>query len=120
MLPLNVIPQEFMCDNRVLAVYDRRIITALVEHSHIYAENIGKIYGAVHSALIRAYDHKVLFVHKKIRLGSEKRLHKLIRGIEAVKSVKRDGILYPGVVCVEGNNVVDAHIYQFLEGKGTV
>ena len=75
-----------MSHNRILTIDDCRIVTAFIKHSHIDTENIGKINGAVHRSLIRADDHKVIFIGDKIRNGAKQRFHKLVRRIEAVKS----------------------------------
>ncbi len=107
---MNIIPQKFMCDNRVLSLYDSGIITAFVEHPHVHAGHVGEIDGTVHSALVRAYDHQMVFVHNELRLGAQESLDELVRRVEAVETVERDGILHSGVVGVEGNNIVHAHI----------
>ena len=61
--PLDVVPQEFMGDDGVLAVYHGGVIAALVEHTHVDAQDVGKVNGAVHGAFIRADDHQVVLVH---------------------------------------------------------
>ena len=109
-----------MGDDGVLAVYHGGVIPAFVEHTHVDAQNIGKVNGAVHGAFIRAYDHQVLLVHGKIRFRPQKSLHELIRGIKIVKPVEGDGILDPWVVGVKGDDVADTHIHQFLQRQGAV
>src|SRR5699024_4073455 len=75
MFSLDVFPQEFMGDDGVLAVYHGGVIPAFVEHTHVDAQNVGKVNGAVHGAFIRAYDHQVLLVLGKIRFRPQKSLH---------------------------------------------
>ncbi len=61
--------QEFVGDDRIFAVYDGRVITAFVEHTHVHAEDIGKIDCSVHGTFIRADDHQMFFVDLQIRFG---------------------------------------------------
>ncbi len=50
----------------------------------------------------------------------QKSLDELIRGGEIVKAVQRDGILHPGIVGIEGDEIADAHVTQLPQGKGAV
>ena len=40
------ITEEFVSNDRVFAVDNSGIVAAFVEHTHIYAKNIGKVYGS--------------------------------------------------------------------------
>ena len=62
----NVSAQEFVSDDRVSSVYDGGVVTAFVEHTHIYTEVICQIDGTAHAAFIRADDHQVIFVQFQV------------------------------------------------------
>ena len=120
MLAAHIVPQEFMRNDGILSFDYGRIIAPLVECAHIHSGYVGEIDGAVHSAFIRADDHQVVLVNDQVRFCAQERLHKLIGRVEAVESVERNGILHSGIVSVEGDDVVDAHIRQLLKRQGTV
>ena len=52
-----------MSHNGVLAVDHDGIISPLVEHTHVHAQNIGEIYSAGHRSFVRTYDHKMIIVY---------------------------------------------------------
>ena len=56
-----------MCDNRVSAVDDLRIVAALVEHAGVDAENVRDVDGTIHCAFVRADNHEVFLVGLQIR-----------------------------------------------------
>ena len=58
-----------MGNDRVLSVDNGRVITSLVEHTHVNAENIGKINSTSHSSFIRADDHQMIVIDHKVRYG---------------------------------------------------
>lgn len=62
-LAVNIVPQEFMSDNGILAVYDGGIIPAFIEHTGIDAENVAEVYGTIQRAFIRADDDGVLLIN---------------------------------------------------------
>ena len=43
-LALYGVTKKLMCYNRVLAVYNGGIITSLIEHTHVYAKDIGEVH----------------------------------------------------------------------------
>ena len=45
-LSFHRITKKFVGYDRILAVYDHRIVPALIEHTHVNAQNIGEIYGS--------------------------------------------------------------------------
>ena len=104
----------------VLSVYNSRIIPALVEHSHIYAQNIGKVYCALHGPLIRTDDHQMFIIDLKVINRCYHGFQKLIRRHEVVKSGQRDSILHTRIMGVKSNDIGDTHLYQLLKGQGTV
>ena len=67
-----------MRNDRVLTVAHGRIVTALIEHTHVDAENIGDINRASHAALIRADGHKVICINLKILVITKDIFDKLI------------------------------------------
>ena len=38
--------KEFVCYDRVTSVYDGCVVTAFVEHTHVYTENVGEVHGS--------------------------------------------------------------------------
>ena len=109
-----------MGDNGIPAAYNLGIIPAFVEHAHIHPQVIGKVNGPVHGPFIGAYNHQMLFVDTDAGIMLEQGLYKLIGRHEIVKANQRNGILYPGVVGVKGDNVLHSHGSQLLQPHGTV
>ena len=62
----------------------------------------------------------MIVVHLQIRLCAQQRLHKLIGRLEIVEAVQRSSVLYPGIVRVKGDNVLDTHILKLLKGESAV
>ena len=87
LIHIYIVPQEFMSDNGILAVYDGGIIPAFIEHTGIDAENIAEVYGTIQRAFIRADDDGVLLVNYQIILCIEQGTHELIGRGEIVKAV---------------------------------
>ena len=112
--------EELVGDDGVSSADDLGVIAALVEHPHVHAQIVGQVHSAVHGALVGADDHQVFLVDLKVGVVVEQRLHKLVSGHKVVKSDQGNGILHSGVVGVKGNDVVHAHVYQFLQGHRTV
>ena len=104
----------------VLAVDYGRVVTALIKHSHIDAENVGEINGTVHCSFVRAYHHQALLIDDQFRLCPKKGFHELVRRIEVVETVQRNRILDSRVMGIEGKNIGDAHVDQFLKRQGAV
>ena len=40
------ITQKFVCNDWVLTVYNSRVVTTFVEHTHVYAEDVGEVHGS--------------------------------------------------------------------------
>ena len=57
-----------MSNDRVSAVYDLGVITALIEHTHIQSQHICEIDSTAGTAFIRADDHHVVTVDLKLLL----------------------------------------------------
>ena len=51
-----------MGNDRVASVNDGRVVAAFVEHTHVNTQVVCQIYGAGHSALVRADNHQVVLV----------------------------------------------------------
>ena len=75
-----------MCNNRVLSINNCGIVTALIEHTGINAQNICKIYGTVKRSFIRADDDQMILVDNQILFGTEQRTDKLIGWCEVIKA----------------------------------
>ena len=66
-----IITEELMGNDWVLSIYNRRVVTTFVEHTHINTKHVREVYCTVHSSLIRADDHQVFFVSFQIRYFTE-------------------------------------------------
>ena len=42
---LDITSKEFVCDDRVLAVYNSGVVAALVEHTHVYTKYVREVHG---------------------------------------------------------------------------
>ena len=109
-----------MSYNGILSIYDGRVIPAFVEHSHIYAQDIGKVYCPLHGTFIRTDDHQMFIVDLEIVDRCYHGLQKLIRRHEVVESGQRDGILHTRIMSVKSNDIGNAHLHQLLKSQGTV
>ena len=109
-----------MCYNWVLSIYDCWIITSLVEHTHVNSDNVGKVYGTGHCTFIRTDDHQVIRVNRKVWFCAKQCFHELIWRVETVESVKRDCILYTRIVGIKCEDIVYAHVNQFLKCQSAV
>ena len=76
-----------MSNDRVLSVYDCGIVTAFIEHTHVYAKDIGEVNGSGHCSFVRADDHQVIIVNAEIRNPFDQRFQELISREKVVKSV---------------------------------
>lgn len=112
--------EELVCDDGVSAVDDARVISALIEHTHIQSEYIGDVDGAAHAALVGADHHHVAAVQLQAFYVVQQTLDKLVGGLYRLEAMQRDRVLYAGIVGVEGDDIVHAHIYHLLEGQRTV
>ena len=106
---VHVITEEFMCNNRVLSVYNLCVVTSLVEHSHINTEVVSKVNSSVHSTFIRAYYHHMISIQLQVRSGFEKTFDELICWHEILKTNCRNCILHTWVMCITCNNVLYTH-----------
>ena len=88
--------QKFVGNNGILAVDNGGIVAAFVEHAHVHAEDIGKIYGSGHCAFIRTDDHQMIVVQFEVRNILYQRFQKLVGGKEVVKdrSAERSSALW--------------------------
>ena len=112
--------QEFMGYNGIPAIYDGRVVPAFIEHTHIDPQHIGQIDGTAGTACIRADDHQTVAVDFQIRFCLKKPFDKLVSRLDCFKSMKRNGILHPGIMSVKCDDIIHAHMDQLLEGQGTV
>ena len=109
-----------MCDDGVLAVDNGRIVTALIEHTGINAEYVGKINGSVERAFIRDYDDGMIFVDEQVAGRMKKGAHELVMGRIIIEAFYRNGILDPRIVGVKCDKIGNAHIHQFFNGVSAV
>jgi len=114
------VAQELMSNDRVFTIYNGRIITTFVEHTHINTKNIGEIYSSCHSTFIRADDHQMFVVDLQIRYGTKQRFQELISRHEIIKTGQRNCILYTRIMSVESDNIGNTHTNQLLQSHCTV
>ena len=55
-----------------------------------------------------------------MRNGLEHCLQNLIRGHHVVKAHERDGVVYPGIMRIYGQDIINAHALQLLQGACAV
>ena len=75
-----------MGDDRVTSVYDARIVTALIEHTHIKTEHVCKIDSAVSSAFVRTDRHHMLAVDLQVFDGAQQTFDELIGRRDCLKT----------------------------------
>ena len=56
----------------------------------------------------------------KIWLRFKQALDKLVYRLYRLETVQRDRVLYARIMCIEGDDVVDAHVCQFLKSQRAV
>ena len=109
-----------MGDNGIAPVYHSRVVPPFIEHSHIQPQHIGDIDRPGHAALIGADDHHMIGIQCEILYVAKQSFDELVSGPHRLETVQRDGVLDPGVMCVKGDNIVDTHVDEFLQGDGAV
>ena len=109
-----------MGNDGITAVYYFGVVAPFIEHAHVQAQHIGNIDGPAHAALVRADYHHMIGIQLQVRYIAQQPLDKLVSGLYGFESVERNGILYSGVMGVEGDDVVHTHLHQFLKGQCTV
>ena len=109
-----------MGNDRITSVYNSRVVTSLVEHTHVKTKYVGKVYGTACTTLIRRYNHHMLRINLKVRLSTEKTLYKLICRLYCLKSLRWNSVLNSWVVSIESDDVVNAHACKLLKCKSTV
>ena len=109
-----------MCNDRIFTIYDGRIITAFVEHTHINTEYVGEVYGSLHCTFIRADDHQMVFVCFQIRFCFKQSFDELVQRVEAVETIEWDRILYTRIVGIKRNEVGNTHVNEkgWVVGEG--
>ena len=106
--------------DRIAAVYDVCIVAALVEHTHVDAENVRHVDRAAGSALIRADDHQMLGISLNVRCGAVQPLDELVDRLDRLKAVERDRVLHPRVVRIKGDDIFHTHLHEFLQSERAV
>ena len=109
-----------MSNDRVASFYDLGIISSLIESTHICAGNIGEVNSTAHSTFIRTDDHHTLAVHMNIIYIRKQCFDKLVGRLNGLKTFQRNRVLYTRIMCIKSDNIIDAHIGQFLKRKSTV
>ena len=109
-----------MGDDWIMSVYDGGVVSSLVEHAQIHSQYGGIVHVTMHGALIRADHHETILVVFQIGENGLQFLQDLVIGDDIIESHQRYGVLYHGLVCVEGQQVGDAHVLEFLQHDGTV
>ena len=109
-----------MCNDRITSINNLSVISSLIEHTHIKTKNISKVNSTSHTTFIRADNHHMLAVDVKVVHIKKEILDKLVCAWYRFKSLKRNSIVYSRVMCIESNNILNAHICKFLKHKCTV
>ena len=109
-----------MGNDRVCPIYDCRIVTAFVEHTHVYAQYVSHVYGTSHAPFIRADNHGRVFADVKVWDSAEQSFDKLIDRLYGIKTFQRDSVLHTWVMGVKRDDIVYTHMYEFLKRQGAV
>ena len=113
-LAAEVCAQEFVRDDRILAINDYGVIPSFIEHTRIGTDHAGKIYSPVQRSLVGRDDDNVLFIHDQIRYGAHQGLQELIGRCEIAEIHEGIYILDPGIVGVKGDKILDAQIAELF------
>ena len=62
----------------------------------------------------------MVFVDDDVRFRLEQSLCELVCGHETVEAAEGDGILYPRIMGIEGDDVADTHVRKFFQGISAV
>ena len=109
-----------MSDDGIAPVHDFCVVSSFVKHAYIESHIVGIIDSAPHGTFIGTDDHHMIAVDLQIRLDLQQRPDKLQAALHILKSVQRNRILDPGIMCIKCQDVVHTHGNQFLQSKGTV
>ncbi len=109
-----------MGHDRVPAVLDAGVIAALVEHSHIQPQHTGEIHGPRHTALVGADDHHMTAVDPKLRFYLQQIFDELVDRRHRLETDARDRVLHARIMRVKRDDILHAHIGQFLERQRAV
>ena len=91
-----------MCHNRVSSVHNLRIISSLIEHTHVEPQDICIVDCTVHSTLIWGNNHHVVLIDIEIPDIQEQSFNELIGTGHIVKRVSRNRIHHSRIVCIKG------------------
>ena len=97
-----------MCNDWVLAIYDRCVITSLIEHTNINTQVVCEVDRTVHGTFIRADYHHVIAVQSQIRCCAEQCLDELIGWHDIFKTAVRNRVLDTRIVSIKCNDIVNA------------
>ena len=104
-----------MRDDRIRAVYDVRIVAALIKHADIHAEERGQKDRPLRRPLVRGDKHHMLTVDAEVLIFRKEGLRKLERRGDILHAHERHDILDAGVVRVEGEQAVHPHRLQLAQ-----
>ena len=109
-----------MGHDRVTTVDHLRVVTSLIEHTHIDTEHVCVVDRTAHTTLIRRDDHHVVLVNVEVLNMCEDRLDELVGAGDVIEAVLRNRIHDTWIMCIEGDEVLNAHRMQLLEHHRTV
>ena len=106
--------------DRISSIDNLGVVAAFVKHANIKTKYIGEVNSTVGTTLVRADDHHMVTVNPQIFFYTQKTLDKLVCWRNGLKAVQRDRILYARVMRVKGDNIIHAHIDEFLKSDCAV
>lgn len=119
-LALHALAQILMGDDGIPAIDHPGIVSALVEHTQVAAQNAGEIHIPVNGAFIGGDDNEIILVKTQVGHMVQQGFQHLIGGHHVVEAHQGHGVHQPGVMGIEGDNIGNAHALQLLEGNGAV
>ena len=105
-LTFNAFAQILMCNNGIAAINHAGVVTALIEHTQIAAQNTGEIHITVQRTFIGADDHEVVLIEGQVRHISQQSLQNLISGHDVIKAHQGNRVHQAGVMGIKGNDIL--------------
>ena len=119
-LAFHAFTQVLVGNDGVAAIDHTGVVTALVEHTQVAAQDTGEVHVAVDGAFVGADDHEVVGMEAQLGHVGQQGLENLIGGHDVVEAHQGHGVHQAGIVGIKGDDVLHAHALELLEGHGAV
>ena len=119
-LAVDFLAHVLVGNNGIAAVDDAGVITALVEHAHVHAEDGGVEDVAVKRTLVGGDNHQMILVQLQVLAALQQCLENLVAGHNGLESAFGNRVDDARVMRIERDDVVHAHAVEFLQHQRTV